>query len=663
MKQKALRFRQVHLDFHTAPSIPGVGDAFDKAQFQKHLKLGHVDSITVFSACHHGWSYHPTSVGAPHPHLHMTDLLRAQMDACKEIDVRTPVYLTAGVNNRVARLHPEWREIDFEGRYAGWAKSPLEAGFHTLCFNSPYLDYLCSLIEETVQRYPEADGIFLDIISQTPCCCPWCLESMAKKGFDATKEADRVAHSREVLQEYYRRTTASVQRFDPAMPVFHNSGHIEMGNRNLGTWCSHLELESLPTGGWGYDHFPMSARYAEQWGQDFLGMTGKFHNTWGEFGGFKHPNALRYECAAMLAYGAKCSVGDQLHPSGALDEETYRIIGEAYAEVEAKEPWCRDSRGIADLGLLSCAAVNALRSSHLEHNDADTGANRLLLELHYLYDILDTQSEFSHYKLIIVPDDAHLGPDLVKRLSAYVAKGGKLLLTGTSGLDHDGKPLLDFGGTTSGPSPFEHDFVPFPTPTVMYLGSQRLKITDGTSVGGVYDPYFNRTYEHFCSHQHAPNERKPSGFASGAIKGNTAYLAHRVFTAYLIHGTVSLKAYVAQVLSELIGSGRSFQAELPSTARVTLRHQPNEKRFVLHLLHAIPLARGENRNGTTRQAVQVIEDLHPLAETKVTLRLAQAPVAARLVPQGRSLPVQTKAGVTEVTVPGFSCHQMVELNY
>jgi hypothetical protein len=54
-----------------------------------------------------------------------------------------------------------------------------------------------------------------------------------------------------------------------------------------------------------------------------LGMTGKFHTTWGEFGGFKHPNALRYECAAMLAYGAKCSVGDQLHPLGRMDESTY----------------------------------------------------------------------------------------------------------------------------------------------------------------------------------------------------------------------------------------------------------------------------------------------------------------------------------------------------
>ena len=81
----------------------------------------------------------------------------------------------------------------------------------------------------------------------------------------------------------------------------------------------------------------MSAAYCRNLGLDFLGMTGKFHTTWGEFGGIKHPNALRYECAAMLANGSKCSVGDQLHPDGELDESTYELIGKAYAEVEQKE--------------------------------------------------------------------------------------------------------------------------------------------------------------------------------------------------------------------------------------------------------------------------------------------------------------------------------------
>ena len=58
-----LSFRQVHLDFHTSPHIPGIGEKFDKKQWQDMLKTAHADSITCFSCCHHGMSYHPTKLG------------------------------------------------------------------------------------------------------------------------------------------------------------------------------------------------------------------------------------------------------------------------------------------------------------------------------------------------------------------------------------------------------------------------------------------------------------------------------------------------------------------------------------------------------------------------------------------------------------------------
>ena len=43
---KPLRYRQIHLDFHTSEHIPGVGAAFDPDAFVATLKEAHVDSIT-----------------------------------------------------------------------------------------------------------------------------------------------------------------------------------------------------------------------------------------------------------------------------------------------------------------------------------------------------------------------------------------------------------------------------------------------------------------------------------------------------------------------------------------------------------------------------------------------------------------------------------------
>lgn len=102
-----MRFRQVHLDFHTSELIEGIGAAFSKENFQQMLRLGHVDSITVFSKCHHGWAYHPSKANEMHPHLSF-DLLGAQIEAAHEIGIKTPVYLSAGLDEKIARLHPEW---------------------------------------------------------------------------------------------------------------------------------------------------------------------------------------------------------------------------------------------------------------------------------------------------------------------------------------------------------------------------------------------------------------------------------------------------------------------------------------------------------------------------------------------------------------------------
>ena len=54
----ALRCRQVHLDFHTSPHIEGVGAAFDPDHFAATLAAAHVDSVTCFARCHHGWIYY-----------------------------------------------------------------------------------------------------------------------------------------------------------------------------------------------------------------------------------------------------------------------------------------------------------------------------------------------------------------------------------------------------------------------------------------------------------------------------------------------------------------------------------------------------------------------------------------------------------------------------
>ncbi len=673
-----LRYRQVHLDFHTSPAIPDVGARFDAAAFQNALKTGHVDSITCFAVCHHGWSYNETRVGKMHPHLSF-DLLRAQFDAAKEIDVNVPVYITAGVNNRVAEEHPEWREIDSSGSYGGWTSSPLEPGFKTLCFNTPYLDYLCDLIAETVELFPDCDGVFLDIIHQGDCCCRRCLDRMAADGRDATNPDHRRTNADEVLTDYYRRTTDAARSRRADMPVFHNSGHITRGKREILRYFSHLEIESLPTGGWGYDHFPVSAKYCGGLGLDVLGMTGKFHTTWGEFGGYKHPNALRYECAAMLAYGSKCSVGDQLHPSGAMDETTYKLIGAAYSEVEAKEPWCVDAETVADIALVSSEACGAAASGLAgarRDNPADTGASRVMLEEHLLFDVVDGEADLDGYRLIILPDDIVVDERLAERIASAKKAGASLLLTGKSGIGSDGF-LFDVGATWEGESPYQPDFVApegptaldtFRSPLVMYLPSQRIRVAHGSeSLGKIFDPYFNRTFDHFCSHQHAPPKPDPSPYSAGVRKESIVYLAHPVFSIYAAMGASAYRDYAARAVRALLSP--TVETDLPSAGRVTLTRQVDRRRYVCHLLYATPAGRGGRVTlspaGYVRDSipVEVIEDLPELAEVNLSVSTPETIRRVTVEPEGTEIDFEECDGRTTVVVDRLACHGMVVFHY
>ena len=670
MNSTPLRFRQVHLDFHTSENIPGIGAEFSKRQFQEMLKRGHVDSITLFSKCHHGLSYHNTRVGLRHPGLDF-ELLPRQIEACREIDVKCPIYISAGLDEYTAFHHPEWIAVSREGKQL----NPLQAGWKTLAFDTPYLSYLCEQIEEVVENYDASDGIFLDIIKMSDNFSPLGLLAMTGNDVDPTDPAAVAAWNRQTLQNYYRRSTQSSKKGDPDRRVFHNSGHIPKGNREVLQWNSHLELESLPTGGWGYDHFPLSAKYAATTGYDFLGMTGKFHTTWGEFGGFKRAAALQYECAAMLAFGAKCSIGDQLHPDGLMNADTYDLIGAAYAQVEQKEAWCAGAKPLSDIALVSPEALEGgSMAGHNSSSRAEEGAARMLLELHAGFDVVDLDHDLSGYKVVVLPDEITLQGDFKTKIESYLRGGGRLLLSGASGLRPDQTGFaLDIGLKLAGPGEFDPDYIvasaatptpPVRGPFVIHGGAWNVEAgANWETLATRRDPYFNRAWNHFCSHQHTPDE-KDSAFPALVSNGQIVYFAHSIFTQYRQLGQMLYRDLVKDALQILLPAP-AVETNLPASARASLMQQQQQNRAVLHLLFAVPVKRGADSTmwATSQAAVEVIEEFYPLSNVACQVRLDKPVKSVKLVPSGQALPFETENGATTFTVPELLCHQMVELNH
>jgi hypothetical protein len=83
----------------------------------------------------------------------------------------------------------------------------------------------------------------------------------------------------------------------------------------------------------------------------------------------------------------------------------------------------------------------------------------------------------------------------------------------------------------------------------------------------------------------------------------------------------------------------------------TLNAQPS--RFVVHLLHYIPERRG--------QTLDVIEDVIPLHEVKVSVKPPRAVKRVATAPEGTVLPHTVRDGRVHFTLPRLEGHQMIAL--
>jgi hypothetical protein len=663
---RPLRYRQIHLDFHTSEHIPGIGSAFDPDEFVATFKAANVDSVTIFAKCHHGWSYYPTKVGEPHPNLSRPDLMGDMVKALSAADIECPIYISVQWDERNARLHPEWRVQSTTRNRLN--PDQLTAGWHTLCLNhEAYRDELLEQAREVVRNY-DTQGIFFDIVLTSDCVCPACLATMEEQGLDPENPKERQRKDEWVNERFRSEMSAALREEFADLRIFYNCGHIHKQGPQRFAPYSHLELESLPTGGWGYDHFPSSARYAATLGLDFVAHTGKFHTSWGEFGGFKHSDALEYECAQMVALGSKCLVGDQLHPNGAINKDTYRSIAPAYARIAKLEPFLEGARQISEIAILSAEHFSA---SGDRNHASDDGAAQILQELKLPFDIIDRSARFEDYRVLILPDAIGLDSETARRLSDYIRGGGRAILSDRSGLDDEGRPLaaLDLGICADGT---QAAFTPsyaladrsalngLPDgPFVMYGTARTIKAAGARVLAEIAPPYFNRSYRHFSSHQHTPDDPAAPSLGPAITEHNgVAYLAYPIFSMYQAYGQPLYK-YLVRGLIERVMPNPILVTDLSSSGRATVTRQTERNRHILHLLSAAPQVRGKAvpaGEGRTR-LMEMIEDVQPVGPVSAKVRLPQMPSRVYDALSGKDVAWQDAGdGYVAVTLPSMRIH-------
>jgi hypothetical protein len=661
-QRRPLPRRTVHLDFHTGPGIPDVAAGFDPDDFARTFAKARVDSVTLFAKCHHGHLYYDTDRPERHPGLPRDlNLLDAQIETLSSAGIKSPIYLSMAVDEYAAAQHPEWIAVEPDGRQVKRYGGRFDAGWYVLDMDSPFQDYFADQLAEVLDHFGTVDGIFLDMCWDQPSASRWAVDAMRRKGLDPRDPAHRDRHAREVAHEYmakYRAMVLPHLSSDAAMSIWFNSRPKTALGTELG-FVDHVEIEALPTGGWGYDYLPYVVRFVRPLGVPALAHTGRFHKSWGDGGGLKSAASLKYECAQMLTRGLAACVGDLMHPNARLAPQTYRLIGDAYEYLERCEPYTAGGQYRVEAAVLMDPTLGDAPGP------VGAGLVRGLQRHRIQFDVIAPSAPLTGYDLVVVPETTRVDPELAGRLSAHLAAGGALLVAGEAALGEDGRPVLpQLGVQDAERSDYTHTYLRRAGDDdgfahIMYEPSLALVPSQGAEVlYELIEPYFERSWDAFSGHDYTPAAFGAARAAAAVLHGRAATVAAPIFTAIGKHAAAVYQQLLGDVLDRLLPD-RLLRVGGPAHLETAVVDTASAR--VAHLLSFVASRQAEGISPITGlvEGIDLVDDPFPLVSTPVSVRFDTMPRSVTLQPHGVPLDWEYRDGRVQTSVTVADGHGMV----
>ncbi len=634
--------RAVHIDFHTMPGIDNFNESWDAAAFAQRLADAHVGYINMFAKCNIGFCYYPSKIGPVYPGM-KGDMFGDLLRECHKRDIGVTAYFNAAIDQESCRVHADWCRVqrnpvpntDAQEMVIGTAMDTETSPWikRLTCFNTGFGDYLKDMLKEFLSMYPEVDGVFFDCINDRPCYCNDCLQEILTQGGDPLDVETVRLHT---LQTNRRYCLELKEIIGDRYMLCNSQPYWRTKDYN-----THIEIECLQNGGWTYEFFSPQVAYARNIKKDVLYMNGRFHKGWGDFGGLKNKAALENDMYDAIRNGIGCSIGDHMHPAEILDEKVCSMIGEIYSQIEKLEPWTEGAVYQADIGILCSAAEE---KHHVR--DSYSGLCRMLDELKYTYDILNETMDMSRYKLLILPDDLRVGPEMAAKLETYLKAGGKVLSSGFAGMaeDKDEFALPQFWPMQcTGKADHENSFYQLSEGDsfryAMYAPTIQTDLPANSQVlAWQVAPQFEKTWDGVYAYIYNP-PKKRAGIPAAMKVGSVCHIHFQVFDAYRKYLYPAHKELVQSCIRQLLPNPSFTCTDIPSTARVTLTAKGDQK--MVHIKVTYPELRG---------SFGIIEE-HAYLPAGATVTLEGTFQKVYTAPDRQSLPFTCENGKTTITLP------------
>lgn len=654
-------WRKIHLDFHNSQHQPKIGEKFDAGEFGDRLLAGNVNAVVVFAKDMHGYFYYPSKYGPVHPGLSF-DLLGEQVKACRDRKIQVLAYYCTTWDHHMANAHPEWLVIRRDGSNH-LPKKGQAPGWTALCpAHEGFVQAMCDHAKEFMSRY-ELDGPFFDMSEpkDPECFCPECVRQLKERGADPKDAGAQRAHKHELHLRLLKRLYEASKEARPGCQVdFNNIGLSRVSERLQ--YLDNVDVEALPTGGWGYWYFPLQGRYNRAFGITTYGMTGRFNTAWADFGGLKLPAQLDAELASIVGLGCHCDVGDQMPPTCRLDPAVYHVIGKSYGKIKALEPYLEGAAPVAEAAMLVTQ-----EPLHLLKEEYGYGIVKLMVESRLQFDVCEADGPWERYGLVVIPDGLRVGAGVADRLREFVAGGGAVIACHEGGLlaGEDKSWMESYGFTYGGMSPFrpaymvpeEHFTGDIPKyEYALYEGASQWRIASPAKmVARLGEPLFQRSGERYTSHKQSPFDHA-TDYAAVAVSGRAGLFGFPLGGGYFSQGYWVYREAFRHILDAVLPR-RLVWTDAPLSTEVSVTRQAaaggRPERWLAHIINF------SATRGTPKHPV-LHEDPIPLTDVTIRLRAPAKFAVAKAVIAGKELPLRAAPdGGAEVTVPRVPIHEIV----
>ncbi len=641
---RAESFLGFHFDFHATTDNQAIGGRSFKNDLARMLREAKPDYVQCDCKGHPGVSSYPTKVGNPAPKF-AGDALKVWREETAKQGVALFMHYSGVWDTEALRLHPEWARIDENGNTDPDNTSVFGRYVHELM--------IPQLVE--LRRNYDVDGFWVD---------GDCWATGQDYHPDVLKKFRKLSGFRNVPKKlgdagFFEFTEMCREAFREYVRAYVNALHDQCpGVQIASNWAFSSfmpEPVSVPVDFLSGDYAMIDAVNSARFEGRCLMHQGRAWDlmAWAfaakslkdcSFSA-KSIVQIQREAAVVLALGGGIQVYFQQRRDGSLPAHEIETMIEVANFCRSRQKFCHQSTSIPQVAVLlskdafyrgNRRVFGAWDGNYL----ALCGLVSGLIENQTCVDVVGEHhltGSMSRFPLIVIPEWDTLEETFRQELLSYVRNGGRLLAIGCGPTKLFAKEL----GVTITGDVEERD---------RYLAASRglagirgaglaLKCARGTRVTGVWH-----------------EERDPTSPSHPAVvqrklgRGVIASLCLDFGKAYREHRTSHARDFLGVLVRDLFPNPI---VELRGTHLVDVSLMTKDGVMFVHLVNA---------SGPHAQLdVPTHDEILPIHDVNVCIRLDTKPTAITLQPTGLKLPFSWSKGICSITIPQIDLHEIIQI--